>query len=72
VLRIKGGAPFRTDSGNFIYDVKVPPIASPGELERALRGVVGVVEVGLFVQRAQVVWVASERGVERLEAQPRT
>jgi len=72
VLRIKGGAPFRTDSGNFIYDVKAPPIASPGELERALRSVVGVVEVGLFVQRAQVVLVASERGVERLEAQPTT
>lgn len=66
-LREQDGAPFRTDSGNFLYDLKLPPIINPGALQAVLRGLPGVVEVGLFVKRADVVLVASEAGVERLE-----
>ncbi|MBS2028974.1 MAG: ribose-5-phosphate isomerase RpiA [Deltaproteobacteria bacterium] len=64
--REKNGAVFRTDSGNFIYDLKAGVIPDPGALEAQLRGIPGVVEVGLFVKRADVVLVASEQGVQRL------
>ena len=65
-LRLKDGQPWRTDSGNYLYDVAAGPIADPRALEAALRAIPGVVEVGLFVGRADVVLVAREQGVERL------
>ncbi|HKQ70275.1 MAG TPA: ribose-5-phosphate isomerase RpiA [Polyangiaceae bacterium] len=58
--------PVITDSGNFIYDLFVGPIADPGALDRAIRDVPGVVETGLFVGRADVVIVAGPNGVRRL------
>lgn len=66
VPRERGGAPFRTDAGNRIYDVHTGPIDDPEGLERAMRAIPGVVEVGLFVQRADVVLVAGPMGVRRL------
>ena len=66
VLRVRDGAPFRTDSGNAIYDVACGPIADPRALDAALRAIPGVVETGLFIGRADVVLVAGESGVERL------
>jgi ribose 5-phosphate isomerase A len=59
--------PVLTDAGNWIYDLATGPIDDPGALDRALRGVPGVVETGLFVGRADVVIVADEGGVRRLE-----
>jgi len=67
VLRHKDGAPWRTDAGNLIYDVKCGLILDPGALDLAMRTIPGVVETGLFVRRADVVLVASESGVQRLE-----
>jgi ribose 5-phosphate isomerase A len=64
--REKGGAVFATDSGNIIYDVATGPMSDPPAIERAMRGIPGVVEIGLFVGRADVVLVASESGVRRL------
>jgi ribose 5-phosphate isomerase A len=66
VLRTKDGAVVRTDSGNVIYDVRVAPLASPGELDLALHAIPGVVETGLFVGRCDLVIVASPEGVRRL------
>jgi ribose 5-phosphate isomerase A len=66
VLRVKDGAPVKTDAGNIIYDLAVPPIEDPGALDRALRSIPGVVETGLFVGRADVVLVAGDDGVKRL------
>jgi ribose 5-phosphate isomerase A len=65
VLRTVGSAVVRTDSGNLIYDVGVEPLEDPAALERALRAIPGVVETGLFIARADVVLIASARGVER-------
>jgi ribose 5-phosphate isomerase A len=56
----------RTDSGNLIFDLAAGPIDDPATLDRALRGIPGVVETGLFVARADVVLVADEAGVRRL------
>jgi ribose 5-phosphate isomerase A len=66
-LRMKDGARVKTDAGNFIYDLRVGPIADPGGLDQALRAIPGVVETGLFVGRADVVLVAGAGGVKRLE-----
>jgi ribose 5-phosphate isomerase A len=65
-LRMKGGAPFVTDSGNLIYDVATGPMDDPASVERRLRAIPGVVETGLFLGRADVVLVARASGVERL------
>jgi len=66
VLRQREGAAVYTDAGNLIYDLAAGAIADPGKLDRALRGIPGVVETGLFVGRADVVLVAEEAGVRRL------
>jgi ribose 5-phosphate isomerase A len=58
---------FVTDSGNRILDCSFGPIADPATLEKRIRQVVGVVECGLFVARADVVFVADTSGVRRLE-----
>lgn len=66
-LRVRDGKPVLTDAGNLIYDLRVAPIDRPAELDADLHAVPGVVETGLFVQRADVVIVAKETGeVERL------
>ena len=65
-LRLRDGAPWRTDSGNLIYDVACGPIADPRALDLALHAIPGVVETGLFIARADVVLVARETGIERL------
>lgn len=65
-LRLRDGVPWKTDAGNFIFDVAVGPIADPAELDRRLRSQPGVVETGLFVGRADLVIVAGEDGVREL------
>lgn len=67
VLRVVNGVPFQTDSGNVIYDLHCGVIVEPMLLDRAVRGVPGVVETGLFVGRADVVFVASDANVVRLD-----
>jgi ribose 5-phosphate isomerase A len=62
------GEPFSTDSGNRILDCSFGPIADPARLEERIRRVVGVVESGLFIGRANVVFVAETNGVHRLES----
>ena len=65
-LRKKEGSVVRTDSGNVIYDLRVRPIDSPAELDRALHGIPGVVETGLFVGRCDLLIVASAEGTRRV------
>lgn len=48
-LRLDGGRPYRTDSGNLIVDAAFGPIADPATLARTLADHAGVVEHGLFV-----------------------
>ncbi|MGB8223416.1 MAG: ribose-5-phosphate isomerase RpiA [Polyangiales bacterium] len=60
------GEPFVTDSGNRIVDCSFGSIGAPGALEERIGRVVGVVESGLFVGRADVVFMADTAGVHRL------
>ena len=62
------GEPFITDSGNRIIDCRFAPIADPARLEERIRRVVGVVESGLFIGRADPVFVADAAGVQRLDS----
>jgi ribose 5-phosphate isomerase A len=65
------GEPFVTDSGNRILDCRFDVIADPARLEERIGRVVGVVESGLFISRADAVFVADAAGVHRLDS-PRT
>lgn len=65
-----GPGPFRTDAGNFIYDLGTGPIEDPASLDRALHGIPGVVETGLFIARADVVLIGDPGGVRRIDRAP--
>src|SRR5260221_2924564 len=62
------GDPFVTDSANRILDCSFGPIADPARLEERIGRVVGVVESGLFISRADPVFVADADGVHRLDS----
>jgi ribose 5-phosphate isomerase A len=60
------GDPLVTDSGNHILDCNFGEIADPARLDERIRSVVGVVESGLFISRASLVFLADDTGVRRL------
>lgn len=65
-LRLRDGAPWLTDAGNYLYDVHVGTIETPSRLDSEIRAIPGVVETGLFCARADVVLVATAGGVREL------
>ncbi|EAU40769.1 ribose 5-phosphate isomerase protein [Fulvimarina pelagi HTCC2506] len=68
VLRKNGDQPFITDGGHLILDASFGRIPDPEALSAALRSIPGIVEHGLFIKLASVAILASEDGIERLEA----
>jgi ribose 5-phosphate isomerase A len=67
-LRLRAdGNPFVTDGGNYILDCAFGPIESADALERKLNDVVGVIEHGLFIGKASLVFIGTSEGVKRLE-----
>jgi ribose 5-phosphate isomerase A len=68
-VRLANGAPLMSDSGNYIVDLATGPLAAPADFDRRLHALPGVVETGLFIQRADVVVVAGQSGIsERARA----
>jgi ribose 5-phosphate isomerase A len=65
-VRSSNGAPFLTDSGNYVLDLATGAIADPSRLDKLLRALPGVVETGLFIRRADIVIVAGQSGVTEL------
>jgi ribose 5-phosphate isomerase A len=65
-MRMSSGAPFVTDGGNRILDCDFGRITDPARLDERIRRIVGVVESGLFISRADPVFVADAAGVYRL------
>jgi ribose 5-phosphate isomerase A len=67
---LRGGkgkvGPVVTDNGNFILDVDFGPVDVLSELDVKLKLVPGVLETGLFVGMADVVYVGGRTGVQRL------
>ncbi len=66
-LREKDGAPFKTDSGNVIYDCALGAIQSAAKLAGALLAVPGVVDHGLFIGIATTLLIAGPGEVEVIE-----
>ncbi|HEX7760404.1 MAG TPA: ribose-5-phosphate isomerase RpiA [Caulobacteraceae bacterium] len=62
-LRVRDGAPVRTDNGNLIYDAVCGAIPNPARLAAALKAVTGVVEHGLFLSLADTALVGTDQGV---------
>jgi len=59
--------PVVTDNGNIIIDVNFGVIQNPTELERKLKSISGVVETGLFIKMADIVYLGKPDSVERIE-----
>ena len=66
-LRMKNGAPFKTDCGNLIYDGAFGAIGDVRKLADALSAVPGVVEHGLFVNLAHKLIIAHADRLEIIE-----
>ena len=63
---IKKVGPVITDNGNVILDVNFGLVPKPAELERKLKKLTGVVEIGLFVQMVNLVYLGKGSSVEEL------
>ncbi len=63
-LRLAGRATYRTDNDNYILDTRFGAIRDPAALERDVNNVPGVLENGLFLRVATVVFVADAKGVK--------
>jgi len=68
VLReVKGKVgPIVTDNGNFMVDAYFGPIESPKELDSQLKMIPGVVETGLFIGIADIVYIGRLNSVQKL------
>lgn len=59
--------PVITDNGNFILDTDFGPIDNPKKLNQTLKMIPGVVETGLFIEMANIVYVGGRKDVRKLE-----
>lgn len=59
--------PIITDNGNFIVDADFGPLNAPKELNSRLRSIPGVIETGLFVGMADLVYIGTPTTVRKLE-----
>jgi ribose 5-phosphate isomerase A len=69
LMRLRGGEahPFTTDSGNYIADCSAESIPNPEHLARALEGIPGVVEHGLFIGLASRALIGTPTGTRTIE-----
>jgi ribose 5-phosphate isomerase A len=63
-LRQAGDSPFVSDNGNYILDCRFDRIADPAQTEAAINNLPGVVENGLFVNRASKIIIGTALGVQ--------
>ncbi len=56
-MGVKKAGPVVTDQGNLVIDVKFDTLDNPGELEKTLNNIPGVLENGLFVGVTDLVLV---------------
>lgn len=65
-LRTEHGRPFVTDNGNVILDCGLEPPEDVVALDRAIRGIPGVVDTGFFLGTAETVLLAEAGTVRAL------
>uniref|UniRef100_A0A8B9IVQ4 ribose-5-phosphate isomerase n=2 Tax=Amazona TaxID=12929 RepID=A0A8B9IVQ4_9PSIT len=71
-MAVSKAGPVVTDNGNFILDWKFDKVHEWGEVNTAIKMIPGVVETGLFIDMAEVVYFGMEDGsVSVREKQPR-
>ncbi len=58
--------PVITDNGNFVLNADFGRISKPSVLERRLKTIPGLIETGLFLNMADVVYVGSKTGEVKL------
>jgi ribose 5-phosphate isomerase A len=61
-----GSGPFLTDNGNYILNVDFGVIKNPSHLDLTLKSIHGVIDTGLFLGMADMVYVGTETGVKEL------
>jgi ribose 5-phosphate isomerase A len=54
--------PAITDNGNFILDVDFGPIEDPESLDQKIKIIPGIIETGLFIGMADLVYVGTRQG----------
>jgi len=59
---IDRGYPFITENGNIIYDCDFGTIKAPRPLAQKIKQIPGVIEVGIFTRRPDVIYKAKENG----------
>lgn len=70
-LRLRDGAPYVTDNGNWILDgVFAHGIPDPAAMEIALARLPGIVEVGLFIDLAHVLVIGNADGSTTIRERP--
>jgi ribose 5-phosphate isomerase A len=67
VLRTKNGSIFQTDGGHFILDASFSRILNAQAVSNALFEIPGVVEHGLFLNRANIAIIAGLNGIKTLK-----
>jgi ribose 5-phosphate isomerase A len=69
ILRTGTGkvGPIVTDNGNFIIDLWGKPIDNPRQLDTKLRSIPGIVETGLFLGIADIVYAGTKTTVEKIQ-----
>ncbi len=65
-IRLREGSFFTSDNGNYILDLDCEPLEDPGAVEKQLKLYPGVVDVGIFTELADDVFVAFGSEVRKL------
>jgi len=63
-LRMKDGNIYKTDSGNYIFDLHLNVIEDPLIMDMELKQVTGIVETGLFIDIADTIIIGKENSTE--------
>lgn len=66
-MGVRKDGPVVTDQGNIVIDVRFGGIDDPARLEAAINSIPGVLDNGLFVGLADLILVASPKGVRRID-----
>ncbi|MEJ2242826.1 MAG: ribose-5-phosphate isomerase RpiA [Candidatus Bathyarchaeota archaeon] len=56
-----------TDNGNYILDVEFGPIEKAAELNRKLKFIPGLIETGLFLNIADLIYIGKKEGIVKLK-----
>lgn len=62
IRTIERGYPFITENGNIIYDCDFGTIKTPKPLASKIKQIAGVVEVGIFTRKPDIIYRANENG----------